>query len=385
MIPRPHKDLMISTPGQGKELSFAPNLKEQGLILKRAERQGFYYPAMAMKNLKALSTGLSGKRNVFIPNINDFKANTFQKVVVFVPGIRATVERRANDSLVVTELYLDPNESYMAIERGSTQKPGIYQVSRDGQGVSIKYKNNGRITPEDARKVVIADTDYSSPGDAVKAVSSKLGDMFGSDTALVGDFDLLYSPVGRSLGGMRNYNPNLLNQGYAFAGLLADAMERSIKQKGVIWASELGGSVVLTQGLQVLTHKNLSFTPQNHVVKMYQPATDPTPTLAATAQLGMLADKNMAKGNGNIRASVSSLVTNASRARDKSDPYTWKDYAKHLSDGSTSTLGAVGALSFGATLLIGLPALTTVGTVASGAGAIQFAYNTVKKRLKKGF
>lgn len=93
---------------------------------------------MALKQLNALSTGLNGKRNVFIPNINDFKSNTFQKVVVYVPGIKATVERRANDSLVVTELYLDPNESYMSIARGSAEKPGVYQVNSRGGSISIK-------------------------------------------------------------------------------------------------------------------------------------------------------------------------------------------------------------------------------------------------------
>lgn len=384
MISRTQRDLIISNPGQGKEISFAPKLKEEAQILKRAERQGSYYPVLAMKHLKALSVGLGGKNNVFIPNINDFKANTFQKVVVFVPGIRATVERRANDTLVITELWLDPNESYMAIQRGSTQKPGVYEVNRLDGKVNIKYKNNGRILAKDARRVVVADTKYTDPLDAAKAANACLKDLFGKGADLVGDFDLFYSPVGSSLGGMRSYNPLILTKSYAFAGLLADAMERSIKQRGVEWGSILGGSVVLTQGLHALAHKNLSFKGQNHVVKMYMPPTDPVPTLAAARQLGMLADKDMAKGNGNIRASVSSLITNARRARDKSDHYTWQDYAKDLSNGSAGALGAVGAMSFSAGLVISSPALATAGTVASAAGAIQFACNAVKKRLKKG-
>jgi len=38
MIPPTDKDLLISTPNQGKEVSFAPAIKDKGIILKRAAR-----------------------------------------------------------------------------------------------------------------------------------------------------------------------------------------------------------------------------------------------------------------------------------------------------------------------------------------------------------
>lgn len=382
MITKTDKDLLISAQGVGKEVSFVPALKEQGAILKRAARQGYYYPAMALKQLNALSTGLNGKRNVFIPNINDFKSNTFQKVVVFVPGIKATVERRPNDTLVVTQLYLDPNESYMSIARGSNAKPGVYNVRSSSDGVRLDYKNNGRITPENNRNVVISDTEYSTPEKAAINAAMKLEKIFGSDAALRGDFEMFYSPVGSRLGGMLNYNPTMLNQSYGFAGLLADAIEKSKSQDGIVWASELGGSVVLTQGLQVLANKGVSFKGKNHIVKMYKPTTDPAPTLTATKQLEMYADKKLAQGNGGLRASASSMLTNASRAIDRNDPYSWKDYAGDIANGTSTTAGAVGALSLGATIFVNSPILTTVGTVAGSVGALQFAINTVKNRLK---
>lgn len=62
------KGLLISTPNQGKQVIFAPSIEASGLLLKQAARQGYYYPMLALKHLNALSTGLSGKRNVFIPN-----------------------------------------------------------------------------------------------------------------------------------------------------------------------------------------------------------------------------------------------------------------------------------------------------------------------------
>lgn len=380
-------DLLISTPDIGKEVSFAPALKNEAATLKRAAREGMYYPMLAIKHLNALSTGLSGKRNVFIPNINDFKTNSLQQVVVYVPGIEATVERRPNDSLVVTQLKL--SDEYTSIERGSQVKPGVYQVRKERGKVKLTYKVNGRITPKDDRNVVVADTQHGSPEEAATSAAEKLSDMFSSDAALKCNFDLFYSPVGSRLGGMRNYNPNIITEGHAFAGLLADSVEKSKKQAGVVWASELGGSVVLTQALQTLARKgpvieNRMFEGQNHIVKMYMPTTDPTPTLAATTQLGMLADKNLAKGNGNYKASISSMMTNASRAADKSDHYSWNDYGKDMSNGTMVAAGAVGALALGTSAVISSPAVVTVGAVASTIGAAQVGYNALKSYFKRG-
>jgi hypothetical protein len=215
-------------------------------------------------------------------------------------------------------------------------------------------------------------------------VVKRLGDMFGSDAAVQGEFDLFYSPVGSRLGGMRNYNPTILNKSYAFGGLLADAIEQSIKQKSVVWASEGAGSVVLTQGLMALEGKGLSFKEQKHVVKMCWPTTDPRPTYAAAMQLGMLSDKKLLKGNGNIRATVSPLLTNASRARNGTDPYSWNDYAIDLASGAmvANTVVGIGALAGGAAT--GLPQLAVVGAVTGTVGALQFAYMTVKARMRRG-
>ncbi len=379
MIPPTDKELLISTPKLGKEVSFAPTLKEKGLQLKRAARQGYYYPMLAMKHLNALSTGLSGRRNVFIPNINDFKANTFQKVVVYVPGIMATVERRANDTLVVTDLQL--SDGYDSIERGSREKPGVYQVSTQDSSIKFEYKSNGRITPKDDRNVVVADTGYPSPRKAAENTLKRLETLFNSDAALKSDFDMFYSPAGSRLGGMWNYNPLVLKEGYGFAGLLADAMEQAKNHKGVVWASDRSGSVVLTQALQILANKNVSFGEQKHIVKMRQPTTSPTPTLAAANKLGMLADKNMAKADGHVRAAIPSLITNARRVRDKKDPYSLSDYGKDLSNGTMGLVGATGALATVSALIVGSPTVVAVGSAAGLIGASHFLLKAAVNRI----
>lgn len=384
MIAPADKDSLISNPNVGKEVSFAPAIKNEGLLLKRAARQGFYYPMLAIKHLNALSTGLSGKRNVFIPNYKDFKANSFQKVVVFVPGIEATVERRANDSLVVTKLVL--SEEYKSIERRSGVKPGVYRVTKVDGKIKLDYKRNGRITPNDDRYVVVADTKYNTPTKAATSTASKLEAIFSSVVARRCDFDLFYSPIGGDLKGMKNYNPDIHIQSYAFSGLLADTLEKSKDQTGIAWASELGGSVVLTQGLQTLARKRVAskeppFKNKNHVVKMYMPTTNPNPTFYASQQLGMHADKDLAKGNGNIRASISSMMFNAKRASNKDDDYNWNDYAKDMSDGTMVAATATGVLALGASTVIGAPILVTIGSAATIIGGIPLACSIVKKRL----
>jgi len=385
MLPANDKALLISTPGQGKPVKFVPALTEECKLLKAAAKK-YYYPQLAIKHLAALTTGLNGKHNVFIPNTNDFKANTFQQVVVVVPGIMATVERRPNDELVVTGLKL--SDAYKEIDKGSMQRPGVYSVSREGNALNLKYRRNGRITAKDERKVIVGVTNFQSLIKTAKYAESKLSFIFGDQAALKCDFDLFYSPIGSKLGGMRNYNPIVHKEAYAFSGLLADAIEQSVKQNGIEWASQGSGSVVLTQALKILTHKNISFADQKHVVTMYKPTSNPNQTLEATKKLGMYADKKML--GGNLRANFTSVFTNIARAKDANDPYTWKDYKSDLIDESmgkvgiaTGATGAIttcaGALLAGST--IG-PAITSAGAVAGVVGAIHFALSSIRKQLK---
>lgn len=380
MLPAIDKDLLISDPNRGIPVKFAPNLREDGLMLKRAARE-YYYPMMAIKHLRALSSGLMGKDNVFIPNIKDFKTNAFQRVAVFVPGIKATVERRQDGSLVVTELEL--SGGYDAIAKTARNRPGVYQVEVDGQSIEAGYKTNGRIKAENGRNVIIADTRYTSPSEAAKESIEYLKTTPSSHYVAKRKFDLFYSPVGSKLGSMRRYTPEIHTESYGFAGLLADAIEQAQKQEGVAWVSERSGSVVLTQALQTLAlKKGVSFKEKDHRVCMCNPTTSPTPTLQAINKLKMIADKDLAKGGGHALASISSIRNNAARVCDQDDHYTLKDYYNDISGGTMAALGAMGAISFAASPVS--PIFVGVGAVCSGAGALQLTYKTFGKYFKKG-
>ncbi|MDO6423449.1 hypothetical protein [Saccharophagus degradans] len=379
MHPAIDKDLLISTPNYGKPVVFAPNKREECLRLKKEAKQ-YYYPMMALKHLSALSSGLMGKNNVFIPNIKNFKTNSFQEVVVFVPGIKATVEHRATGHLVVTELEF--SNGYDSIAKRDGERPGVYRVAGTGDGFKASYKTNGRITPEANRNVAIADTSYSSLSMAVSAVGSELESICNSDTVAKGEFDLVYSPVGSKLGGLTKYSPDIHTESYAFAGLLADAMEKSKSHSGVVWASQGSGSVVLTQALQALVAKGASFQGKKHVVKMHRATTDPVPTLQAAFKLGMIPDKKVGNGNGDLVPSAHALLINASRARDPDDYYTWSDYRNDLSGGALAALSAAGAISYTATAAVSLPFLAQVGAVSGTVGAIHLGAKVLRNRLR---
>jgi len=368
--------MQLSTPNIGKRVVFTPVTQKAARILARAAAEGYYYPKMALKQLYALSSGLGGKTNVFIPNINDYKTNSFQQVVVFVPGIVATVERRPNDTLAITRL--DLSDEYKSIERGSLEKPGVYSVSKEKGKVSAIFRNNGRILARDERKVVIADPIYSEPKDAAKYVAKKLGKLFGGGAAQKCDFDLFFSPLGSKLRGMRNYNPNVVNKTYAFAGLLADAMEKSNNLSGVEWTSEHAGSLVLTQALMTLDAKNVSFTDKNHIVKMCWAKSNPQPAFNAAKRMGMLSDNGMLNSNSHIRPALASLAGNFNRLRDKEDDYGLKDYAGGLGSGLMDVNGLVSLGLFTGSVATGGAALLSAGFITGAVGSTVFALQKVK-------
>lgn len=77
----------------GKLIRFAPNVEPQIAVLKRAAKAGYYYPMLALKQLQSLSAGPCGKHNVFIPNINDSRAHTFQIFNMYLPDLKKLIER----------------------------------------------------------------------------------------------------------------------------------------------------------------------------------------------------------------------------------------------------------------------------------------------------
>lgn len=237
----------------GKLLRFAPVVEPQIAVLKQAARAGFYYPMLALKQLQSLSAGPAGKHNVFIPNLNDSRAHTFQMFHMYVPGIKATIERRPNDTYMVTALELDPT-TYQKITKDN--RPGVYAVSKEQDGYKVNYRSNGRITPEDNRLVVVCGGVYESVENATVDIKRKLKNMGVGMGAARGSFDIFFPGSIGLLGGMRAYNPAKNNQSYAAASLLANAMQLA-QNKSVHWLAAFDGSAVFSQSMEILARQKI--------------------------------------------------------------------------------------------------------------------------------
>jgi hypothetical protein len=174
----------------------------------------------------------------------------------------------------------------------------------------------------------------------------------------------------------------LNTQTYAFAGLLADAMERSKHQKGVAWASEQDGSIVLTQALMTLAAKNVSFEEQGHSVKMGWSKSNPQDAYTAAMKLGIDPDKKLMSSG--LRATLSATPANAKRVMDKNDSYSLGDFGAELVDGTmtANSLVSAGLLIGGA--VVSSPILAAAGTVTGSVGAIKFIYDKANQGWGRG-
>lgn len=359
----------------GKEIRVLPAVEPQLKLLKAAARQGFYYPMLALKQLESLSAGPLGKHNVFIPDINHSKAHTLQLFYIYLPGIKATIERRANDTYMVTALEL--SDGYARIGKGA-HKPGIYAISKKGENsYQASYKNNNRITAKDNRVVVICDGGYSNPEVAAADAAEKLMKTPGQQAALRGDFDIMYPSIENRLGGMRNYDPKTITKGFAAASVLANAMIQSQKTDGVLWVSTFGGSSVFTQAMCIVSQNKVRLP--NHIASMYQPRTSVAEATQVAQQIGFVMDKNFAKGG--VMAYLNSMSYNMKRVRNTNDPYSLKDYAKDIATGGITANTLIGAGLFVPALY--LTSAATAATIASGIGAAHVLWTSSRNLFEK--
>lgn len=362
----------------GKLLRFAPIVEPQIAVLKQAARAGFYYPMLALKQLQSLSAGPAGKHNVFIPNLNDSRAHTFQMFHMYVPGIKATIERRPNDTYVVTALELDPT-TYQSISK-EQDKPGVYEVYKDSDGYTTRYRSNGRIVAEDNRVVVICDGSYKNPKIAMKDVFSRLKSMGAEQAATIGSFDIFYSGYVGRLGGFRTYESAQNSPSFGAASLLANAMEKAQNRKGVYWISAFGGSAVFSQSMQILIRQEVKLG--NHAAKLYKPTTSSSEAVRLAHQLGINMPIEFAKAGG-LRAAASVMRANAIRAMNEQDSYSWKDYAGDTARGGMLGVGLAGAGLFVATLPATSGGLGVAAAITSGVGSAQLLWLTAKNWFEK--
>ncbi len=359
----------------GKKITFAPSEKENEKLLKKAAREGFYYPALAIKQLNSLSSGAFGKNNVYIPNANDSRAHTMQELYMYLPGIRATIENRHNTGYVVSLLEL--SEGYKGIGKGD-DKPGIYSVLQTRRGLTTEFRKNGQPKAEDNRYVVICESGYENSIDAAKDLTSRLEKVTNADVARDCDYDIMFS--GSNLNGMKAFKPMGITGGYASASILANAMTKS-KNRKVNWASDGGGSVVLTQAMAIAGQQNLKLT--NHSARMFQPSSDSTTAYRLAQQIGFKLGNNFSTGSSSrgfgVLGKLANVRTKALRLGNQNDSFSLKEGGNKLIESGMGGVGIAGASLLGASLLMTqTPAMMAAGTTLGSISAVHLIWTKAK-------
>lgn len=380
----------------GKTVKYTPNISDAIAQLIIAAETGNYYPLLAYKQLAALTSGMVGKANVYVPPENTSANHSFQHFDVYVPGIKARVERRSNDNYVVTSLELSGGWDEI---RDQDRKPGIYSVTRNKGDFDLDYSDNQQILLKDKRNVIIADGQYKNTHAAAKnSYKHACKSSFGSDLKQDKQFDLVYSSIGKSLGGGKQYNAAQVNNGKGMAAILAHAMTQARDQEGVKWIAEGGGSAILTQAMQILANNKVPLKDANHAIYLYKPGTCRTEAVKLAQQL----DINLEAGYGSMaytsRGIMDDLRAKKLRMENMKDSYSGRDYAKTLATYGLGGAGIVGAVTFvgglpsvAALFPVGVAsAISNIGMVASGIGASgvgvtagKHLIDDMKRRLKR--
>lgn len=368
--------LSSSISASGKQIFWLPKDDAKISKLKRAARSGNYYAALAMKQLQQLSTGAVHNSNVFIPNINNSRASTFHMFSVYLPGIRADLERRSNDTYKIMHLELDA--SYDNPSKTEV-KPGFYECESKNDDISVKFRSNKNITAEEGRTVIICSSKYDSPEEAALQVLARLEDIAGDAVHSRGKFDIYFAPQESAPAGMRRFRVEKNTQATIHSSILSKAMDIAKKKESVFWASIDNGSAILTQSIETLYRRQVSFSTAKHNLRFINPTTDPRSAINHAKQMGLKIHPTKTVQSGSIRVMLACAMSLRRRAMDNSDPYTLKQLGTDTAQGTLTCVATVGVGLFVAGLTTTNPIVLGAGTVVSGIGAMQTARNVFKK------
>lgn len=379
------KSMVIAGKFGGRKVECVPALVNRYKGLLTAANSGNHWARLAVKELQSLTTGRAGKSNVFVRStgaVNTKVGN--EEFYIFLPGIRATGEALPNGRYKIVNMVLDPGY-FKAI---ANNKPGLYHV-KYSDGWQAKYSGDGTITNKENRVVAICDTRYRHPDDAAKSAAAKVvhapgalkkGRLFNS-----AGFDMHYSPSGSPLGGLRRYDAIKSDEVHGSAKLLAEQMYAARNIEGVNWVSERGGSVVLTQAMELLVQQGVKL--DKHAAFMVLPSSSPRKAVKLAHKLNLVKDEDFIKtGYVDGVNTLSSLGAAFSRIKNTDDPYGWGSAAKEAGLGllkqsaGLSVMTGLVALAGGASGVTAPAMAAIISAANAGAkatGAVALAQGTI--------
>ena len=262
----------------GKFVNCAPDMRPVYDSLVTLANQGQHWARLTVEGIQSLKSGRTHQNNIFVKK-NHLVQGGYEEFTMILPGCKATVEKRPDDTFMVVDL--EPDLNYFQLQLGA-ERPGLYEAKQTGQRRiwTATLKENGKIKNEKDRLVAISERKYEEVSDAAEENADSLAAApfsGGNQRVNQNGFDLHYTPGTKKIGGLINYkeatrpldNESLHESAYLLAQTMYDA--RNIK--GVGWVAEYGGSGVLTQAMKMLADRNVTL--ENHTVFLYRPRTSP--------------------------------------------------------------------------------------------------------------
>ncbi|WP_157520428.1 hypothetical protein [Microbulbifer agarilyticus] len=326
-----------------------------------------------MKELNALTTGMQGKNNVYVrPGERQISTGNAQ-YYVFLPGLKATVVRWPNDQFCITKLVMDEHYYQITNNAESNTRLGLYRAKSDGHtnGWKVRHVPDGKVLPQASRIVTISDGHYPTAADAARYSADGVRDFLGADTSSlsVNGCDLHYSPAKKELGGLFCYNALATDDSRGSAVHLANSMEKAQGVKNVRWIADAGGSVVLTQAMQILADKNISLT--GHTVYLHKPKTSPAKVVRLAHELDLNVNKKIANTGLSVSGAISKFSVAGVRIKNPDDPYDRSYHASLWLKGAITVSTPLGV----AAAIAGGPVSAILGGIATAIGGFGVTYS----------
>lgn len=200
-----------------------------------------------------------------------------------------------------------------------------------------------------------------------------------------GGCDLHYTHGTKSFGRLIRYSALTNDRARQSAVLLAETMANAKDLQNIHWVSDHGGSVVLTQAMQILVDRGVTL--QHHSIFLQDCKSSPGEAIRLARSLKVTMDESMAHTGWSLRGVVSQRLAARERLDDPDDPLTgahinhsWITGVVKLSASAGSAAAAAGFLG------VTLPMLATVtgivGIVGTGYGVVQYAAKKMHNRQK---
>lgn len=365
---------IIAGESAGRRVGINPALHNTYKRLEQAALRGNHWARIAVKELHALTTGVSGKSNVYIRPFGGPKTEFGEQAFyVFLPGLKATVHPGRGVHYFVTDLVLDANYYEAREEVGEQTRMGLYRakLEKEGKLWEADYIKDGKVLPQDYRLVAIADSGYATAGDAAISVIPKAMKQPGVPTDGVrrDGCDLHFTPGKKRLGGMVRYNALKEDNSRASALHLAATMQQAQSTKGVRWVANRGGSAVLTQAMQILADRGVTL--EGHTAYLYKPSTSPGNALRLAHTLKLTLNESFADTSWDLQGAFSQLTVAGQRLKNKEDPYSKGYHAQAWINGVVKTGGTLGLAGTAATAMgASIPMLAGIVGAISTFGAV---------------